>query len=251
MQPVVVQSYFWFGTAVRYLEDAAIGYQIHAAWGILHNLRQFFQIVAVLNLVVTKRASSKLEEFTKRMEQSPDGSVLSQEQATELSGLMSSIRTTLEAELLGLEAWVVSPKRNDPQKLINDPGSLFAPDVFKSMPEICRFDFSEAAKCIAFERATAAAFHLMRGTEGVLRSFYCHYVIRNRCSPLLWYPMVQGLQVHRKAKKNDVLLRNLDNIRLSFRNPTQHPDKVYDIHEAQDLWGLSVDVVNRMMKAMT
>jgi hypothetical protein len=250
VQRVVIQSYFWFGTAVRYLEDAATNYLVHADGGVLHNLREYFRILAALNLTVTKRASAELEAFAKRMEAIPEGSALSQVQATELSKLMSKIRDTLEAELLGSEAWVVSPKRYDTQRLLNDPGSLFAPDVFESMPEICRFDFAEAAKCVAFERSTAAAFHLMRGTEGVLRSYYCHFVIRNRCNPLLWYPMLQGLQTHRIAKKNDVLHRNLDNIRLSFRNPTQHPEKTYDIHESQDLWGLSVDVVNRMIKAM-
>jgi hypothetical protein len=32
------------------------------------------------------------------------------------------------------------------------------------------------------------------------------------------------------------LLDNLDGLRRNFRNPTQHPEKVYDIHEAQDLF---------------
>lgn len=44
------------------------------------------------------------------------------------------------------------------------------------------------------------------------------------------------------------LLDNLDNIRVSFRNPTQHPEKRYDIDEAQDLFNLCIEVVNRMAK---
>jgi len=39
----------------------------------------------------------------------------------------------------------------------------------------------------------------------------------------------------------------LDNIRRSFRNPTQHPDKIYDIQEVQDLFGLCIDAINRMI----
>jgi hypothetical protein len=50
-------------------------------------------------------------------------------------------------------------------------------------------------------------------------------------------------------KGTDVLLNQLDYIRAQFRNPTQHPDKIYDIQEVQDLWGLCVDVINRMVKS--
>jgi hypothetical protein len=43
---------------------------------------------------------------------------------------------------------------------------------------------------------------------------------------------------------------HLDNIRVSFRNPTQHPEAIYDIHEVQDLWSICVDVINRMVKIL-
>ena len=46
------------------------------------------------------------------------------------------------------------------------------------------------------------------------------------------------------------LLAQLDHIRASFRNPTQHPDAVYDIDEAQDLAFLSIDVLARLVRAM-
>lgn len=111
-----------------------------------------------------------------------------------------------------------------------------------------QYDFSEAGKCIAFERPTAAAFHLLRGTESELRELYCYFVKKNRIKPMLWGPMVQALLSHRRAKMNEALLKNLDNIRSSFRNPTQHPEKIYDIQEVQDLWGLCVEVVNKMSK---
>jgi hypothetical protein len=59
---------------------------------------------------------------------------------------------------------------------------------------------------------------------------------------------------HLKKRKTSAppagLLNNLDNIRVHFRNPTAHPEKVYDIDEVQDLFGLCVEVVNRMVRAM-
>lgn len=123
-----------------------------------------------------------------------------------------------------------------------------APKVFNKLPEIAIKDFDEAGKCIAFERSTAAAFHLLRATESVLRNYYLSIVKRNRVSPLNWGPMLKSLR-SRKKRPDDVLLDHLDGIRRNFRNPTQHPEKVYDINEAQDLLGICIDVVNRMVQS--
>jgi hypothetical protein len=62
--------------------------------------------------------------------------------------------------------------------------------------------------------------------------------------------MVEHLR-KRRATLTRPLLDNLDNIRHSFRNPTQHPDKIYDIQEVQDLFGLCIDAVNRMVKILS
>jgi hypothetical protein len=137
----------------------------------------------------------------------------------------------------------------DVKRLLNDVPALLAPQTWPKLGSIAQYDFEEAGRCIAFERPTAAAFHLLRGTEDVLRSFYCALVKRNRVD-LLWGPIVAELKKKQKGKPYTDLLQHLDHIRLSFRNPTQHPDKVYDIHEVQDLWSLCADAVSRMAKAL-
>lgn len=249
MQSVPVHQFWQFGTTVRYLQDAQVAAGIGGAGGILQNLRRLLDKLDELNLRVSKRAAKDLIELKSEFEELGGDAKLTVSQSSKLRSAISSFRKTLEAELKGLSAYTISPKRLDIEKLTDDISSLFAPGVFASLSTIAQYDFSEAGKCIAFERPTAAAFHLMRGTEDVLRGYYCHFVRRDRLSPMLWHPMVQALQSHKKAKANDALHRNLDNIRISFRNPTQHPDKVYDIHEVQDLFGLCVDVVNRMRRA--
>jgi hypothetical protein len=40
------------------------------------------------------------------------------------------------------------------------------------VPELTRKDFDQAGKCIAFDVPTAAAFHLLRGTETLIRTYY-------------------------------------------------------------------------------
>ena len=39
----------------------------------------------------------------------------------------------------------------------------------------------------------------------------------------------------------------LDHIRSNFRNPTDHPEKIYDIEEVQDLLNVRCDAISRMV----
>lgn len=60
--------------------------------------------------------------------------------------------------------------------------------------------------------------------------------------------MVEQLRKKCSKRPPRELLDALDRIRENFRNPTNHPDKIYDIEEVQDLFGLCLDVINRMVQ---
>ncbi len=244
-----IDRYVFFGANVRYLQDASANTTIHGFGYILHNIDAFISNVTNLNLSVTDRASTDLRSFADRLRALPQNAKLTNDLAKELRTLIQTIGHTLFAELAGAEAFVTTPKRLDVQRLLNGVPDLFGPNVFAKLPAVARYDLNEAGKCIAFERSTAAAFHLLRATEAVLRSFYCALARQKRVSQM-WGPMILDLQRRQKAKPYETLLNHLDIIRQSFRNPTQHPDKIYDIQEVQDLWGLCVDAVNRMAQVL-
>ena len=88
--------------------------------------------------------------------------------------------------------------------------SLFAPNVLNSLPPIAQFDFGEAGKCIAFERPTAAAFHILRATEGVLRFYYIRMIRHGRISTLMWGPVVADLRLHNLTRHYEALNNHLD-----------------------------------------
>ena len=245
-------DYYFFGTSQRYLQDAEAGWRIHDTEDglyVLENLKGFLKNLDRLGLQVTKRAASGIQGFTSSLEQLPADSKLTADQALKLTSLMNEVRTTLDAELKGLIAYVVTPKRYEAARLLDDIPELLSPGTFNKLPEISRYDLSESGKCIAFERPTAAAFHLLRATESALREYYCTKVKRGR-SELMWGPMLQSLRKRRDMRSQSSLLNNLDDIRLTFRNPTQHPEKIYDIHEVQDLLGRCTDALNRMAKEL-
>ncbi|MEP6895949.1 MAG: hypothetical protein ABI986_10115, partial [Chloroflexota bacterium] len=65
MKAISLFEYFFFGTAVRYLQDCITGTIIHDAlddggWRVLSNIKEYGKKLSELNLQVTERASSKL-----------------------------------------------------------------------------------------------------------------------------------------------------------------------------------------------
>lgn len=159
--------------------------------------------------------------------------------------LMLTIRPTFIAEATGVIAYIVSERRIPIERLLQDIGTLFGAGVFERLPAFAQADFSEAGKCLAFERATSAAFHALRATESTLKKYYSNK-IKGSDPALMWAGMVSALRsVPGAAPK--VLLNQLDHGRDGFRNPTAHPEKMYDMDEAQDLLSICIDVSNRIV----
>lgn len=246
MQARSIEGYLRLGGALRFLYGVDAGYPAHGDGFVIFNIDRALSALEEFGLHVTLRAAQALREFRSDLASRSNAYTLVAEDCARLTQIVTEVETVLYHEAKGNLAYIVSDKRLSIEKLLANVPSLFAPNAFASLPATAQYDFSEAGKCIAFERATAGAFHLLRATEGVLRGFYCSIVRRNRIDPLLWGPMVGQLRKRRSPPPAE-LLDNLDNIRRSFRNPTQHPEKIYDIHESQDLFGLCVDVVNRMV----
>jgi len=245
MESRPIFQYIHFGESLWYLREIKAGRKIK---DILEQIGNVFRYLEEFNLPVTLRAAYKLEILRDKFLKLDTDSDCTEQQANELFAIMKVLESTFVAESQGNIAFIVTDKRIDVNKLLYDVPSLLAPNIFNSLSDIARYDFVEAGQCIAFERPTAAAFHLLRATEDILRQLYCLLVKRKRVE-LMWGPMVTHLR-QRKKPHFGPLLDHLDHIRLSFRNPTQHPEKIYDIQEVQDLFGLCVDVVNRMVSLM-
>ena len=243
-----LERLIFFGTALRYLQDATSRYLLKKGspgWGTVENLRSFLEHLDELGLTVTKRAAYKLEKFKSELEGDTD-ELLSMEKAAELQKIMHELRPTLVAESSGMIAYIISERRFRIDHLMSNTESLFAKSVFNKLPSIARGDFSESSKCLAFERPTAAAFHMLRATEAVLRHYYCEKIKRKR-SPLMWGAMIVSMRTMPKRFPK-VIINQLDHIRDGFRNPTSHPEMVYDIEGAEDLLSICIDASNRMIQ---
>ena len=145
------------------MQDASVSAKIgddEKGWGIRTNLQQFFQYIEELNLVVTSRhyAFWQLQEDLKGLESSPDDALLTLAQSRSISEHVSPLRATLDAELAGVSAYTLTPKRYDVSLFIDNISAVFSPGVYDKLPTIAQYDLREAGKCLAFERCTASAF---------------------------------------------------------------------------------------------
>jgi hypothetical protein len=177
-------------------------------------------------------AAARLRELLEQFAQAGDAAVLTDEQFRLLDSDISSLRATLESELQSIYAYSLTPSCLPTHTLIGDPASLLAPNAYARLPKSARFDITEAARCLAFELSTAAAFHLTRAVEAALEAFYV------------------SAAGARRGIDHTELFDRLDRIRSDFRNPLQHPDTLYNIDEVQRLWELSVDVINRIAPSL-
>lgn len=158
----------------------------------------------------------------------------------------SILENVVFAEAITKKVYVLPNRRFNTEYLLTDPKKLLKEGAFEKLADIARTDFASSCRCILFGEPTAAAFHILRATESVLRSYYFHHRKQKRLDKPMWGPMVDQLRAKTKNKPPEPLLSSLDLIRTAYRNPTQHPEALYEIDSAQDLFGVCLDVIGKM-----
>ena len=157
-----------------------------------------------------------------------------------------SLENVLFAEAITKRVYILPNRRFNTGYLLADQKKLLKAGAFEKLEEVARNDFASSCRCILFGEATAAAFHILRATESVLKSYYFHHRRQKRLDRPMWGPMVEQLCAKAKHKPPESLLASLDLIRSAYRNPTQHPEAIYEIDSAQDLFGVCLDVIGKM-----
>jgi hypothetical protein len=158
-------------------------------------------------------------------------------------------KTTLLAELGSLNSYFITQKgSHDTFSLLMHGETLFPSDLTIKVPE-ARFDPSEAAKCLAFEVATACAFHVFRATESVLRRYYLH--VTGGKAP----PKVRNIGVYLHVLNRDncgdpKVLAALKQMADLHRNPLIHPEAALTIEEALAIVGIAASAMTTMLSEL-
>lgn len=241
--------YINLGGQLSFLRSAKVNFRVHGDTKVLGTIKKFIKSIENSEFKVTQNALSGLIKYKETLDKTDKNYRISKAEVKRLFKIMDRIWVVLRAETKDFFTFSISEKRIDSTKLIFNVELLFAKDVFNSLPDSIQYDFREGGKCVAFECATASAFHVLRGVEGLLRLLLKKLSPTVDVSKMVWGKVVEELKDINIADLG-VLLDNCDRIRDNYRNPTNHPEKIYDIEKAQDLFNLCVGVVNDIVDYM-
>ena len=242
-----IKDFVDFGRSINYLRFIQVDALNNGRSMVKYALETSITSVDELDLIVTAnlRGFLALREYKEKFDEKNSDYLVSNEDIQEISSLMHHIKEVIDAELQGKNVFVITEKRMKVPKLLDDIKKLFATDVFINLPDLPRFDFTESGKCIAFERPTAGAFHILRGMEGIMRWLHDKLTNSSGCS-YNWGPIINNLKKLSNPPPNEILDQS-DAIRLNYRNPTAHPELTYTIDDIQDLLSECIAVVNRIV----
>ncbi|MFZ0829070.1 MAG: hypothetical protein WAO02_16775 [Verrucomicrobiia bacterium] len=171
-------------------------------------------------------------------------------EAYNITNSLTEFETVFSAELQTLASYFVSQKLiYSTTDLIERPENLFPEMVRKALPRQCIADIRQAGKCIAFDIPTAAAFHILRGTESVIRAYYT-FVIGHPPKAKLrnWGSYILNLNTAGADKK---ITAFLEHIREEYRNPILHPEEMLSSDDAVVLLGAACSAIVQMVLAMS
>ncbi len=147
-------------------------------------------------------------------------------EVAEVANAAKEFETVLRNECQMMDTYFVSKKGAYSTKDLVENAHYQVPEPTRSrLPDQTKADFDQAGKCIAFDVPTAAAFHILRGTEAVIREYYdivvpgpkkAHSKMRN------WGAYIRLLNTHNADPNITALLNHLKDV---YRNPVLHPEE--------------------------
>jgi hypothetical protein len=159
------------------------------------------------------------------------------------------LEKTFLAEAKKKKFYSLPTARYNSTYLQDNPEKLLADGAHAKLSEMAQFDFNSSCRCLLYNEPTASAFHILRATEDTLKHYYFKHIKSKRLRPKdqMWANMTNALNAKKSKRINATILDTLDLVRKSYRNPTQHPLIKYDMQGAQDLFGLCIDLINKMV----
>lgn len=167
-----------------------------------------------------------------------------------LSTQGKEFETILGAEMQWGQLYLVQPKGGFDLSQLTENGIVIFPRALATKAPEAIADATEAARCIAFELPTAAAFHMHRVNELVLRRYY------DKVTNGAARPTSRNIGAYMDALKNNgvkdpKLFGALANLKNFHRNPVLHPDdRLETVDDAISLLGAIQTVLTYMLKEL-
>jgi hypothetical protein len=164
-----------------------------------------------------------------------------------ITEIAQKLNGTLDSELAVQQVYHPTRKRAfNLDLLVSEATAIFSDEVRAEMDSDEQDNIIQAGKCLAFEVPTAAAFHIFRAAESVMRRYYVAVVGTTPAKKLRnWGAYLKNLRDHGGADPK--ILHSLEQIKDLYRNPTIHPETRYTPEEALSLVGLAENLISSMV----
>jgi hypothetical protein len=247
-----VFAYYDLGRTVQFLRDAHPTWSVHGEGYIFDCMKDLKLSLENLGLKYSQRIyKSHIGSLMEDLEKTPPKGTLDKNYES-LRSLLNVLETGILAEIPDRFVFELRDKIFSLDDLLNKPDKILGITSWETFDSLAKYDIQEACNCYAFERYTASAFHLMRTIERLLRCFYIKQVKTKRIpEPWNMGNIIQHMESKPNLiKKYDSIISQLKSIKNNYRNPTQHPEKVYQPDELENLWHVCIDVINRLTKEL-
>jgi hypothetical protein len=134
--------------------------------------------------------------------------------------------------------------------LIDHGDQHFPGEMSKMLPKQARLDLIASGRSLAFNLATASAFHMWRALEVVFGAYHVSITgktFEEAKTTRNWGEYIRAL---RAAGADQKITGNLDYIRAEYRNPVVHPNVNVKPDEAFGLFGIGISAITQIMQAI-
>ncbi|MDY3522014.1 hypothetical protein PG614_10305, partial [Riemerella anatipestifer] len=220
-----------------------------------NRITNFLDFVDELNLKVTKSAITlgDLNKYHKKLASEikiKPRDMVNLDLANKVSNEIKKLLTTFEAEIIHKNSFVINEKKYKLEYLIDNQAKLFNDTgVLLEAPFEVQFHVIESANCIAFDRYTASAFHILLATEGYVKFFNDNFYESDSDDEdtYTFYDLIKETQeILKEFKYDSELISFLHIIRKYYRNQSQHSNRKFTETEATDLFTICIKVMNEL-----
>lgn len=230
-----------FGKTMSRLRHIQVGQKLSAVWPMLfraeRQVTEFYNQSAYKEILHSSRAvGDQLLNVIKRLTSEQTGErIIDQYDVAALQQVLDRFDTAFESEMNVAPIYLVTEKGGlQIRDLISSPWNFFPDGLWHRVPG-AREDMPEATRCIAFELNTAAAFHLHRINEAVLRRYWD--VLTDGEDPPGKGAMGDYLATMDRRDIGDAKVRAaLRDLKDLHRNPIAHPEQ--SLESTDDAIGL-------------
>ena len=153
-----------------------------------------------------------------------------------LKKLIKDFETVLDNELEKAPIFCLERIGNlSTDSLLDGAHKGYAEYARSFLSQLCKDEIDEGGRCLAYERATASGFHILRSVEVAIRQ-YLEKIPGFTMPPLNrqnWGEYIKLLKDNSAAK---VIVDALQNIKDNYRNPLMHPEDTLQLDEAIGLF---------------